>query len=111
MIARGLRDLAAGLAGLVGVTVVSSLLIGVLAGLPAVRAVSSGLVLVGSLVFVTGVFAGIRDPGRLRRRGPPRIAPGSPRDWDEAFHLSAVLVGAGISLVVAGIALDTRSAS
>lgn len=111
MIARGLRDLGVGMAGLLGFTVVSSLLIGLLAGLPAMRAVSSGLVLVGSLVFVTGVFAGIRDPGRLRRRGPPRIGVGRPRDWEEAFHLSAVLVGAGIFLVLAGIGLDAGSAS
>ena len=109
MIARGLRDLAVGLGALCGVTVVVSLLIGALAGLPPQRAVSSGLVLVGSLVFVAGAFAGLRDPGRPRRRGPPRASASGLRDWDEALHLSAILVGAGIGLVVTGIALDPRS--
>ena len=96
MIARGVRDLAVGLCALCGFTAVVSLLIGALAGLPPLRAVSSGFVLVGSLVFVAGAFAGLRDPGRARRRGPPPASPGGLRDWDEALHLSAMLVGAGI---------------
>ena len=72
MIARGVRDLSLGLLGVCGLTAVGSLVVGLMAGLPAQRAVAGGLMLVGSLVFTAGAFVGLRDPARSRDGGRPR---------------------------------------
>jgi hypothetical protein len=108
VIARGLRHLAAGLLVLAGATALGSLLVGAAAGLPPQRAVSGGLILVGALLFTAGGVAGLRDPGRTAARGRPAPSDG-PRTWAEALHLSALLVTAGVCLVLAGIALDPRT--
>lgn len=108
MIVRGLRELAVGLLGLFGLTALGSLLIGTAAGLPTQRALSGGLILVGALVFTAGGVAGLRDPSRPRRQGHDETAT-SPRSSADAFHLSLILVGAGLCLVLAGIALDPRT--
>ncbi len=111
MIARGFRDLGVGLAGICVATAAASLLIGLAAGLPVLRALSGGFLLVGSLLFTAGAVVGLRDPARARER---RIARGSPstgpRSWAEAFHLSALLVGVGLFLVLVGIVLHPRAA-
>ena len=110
MIARGFRDLGVGVAGICGFTAAFSLLVGLAAGLPALRALSGGFLLVGSLLFTAGAFVGLRDPARARER---RIASGAattgPRSWAEAFHLSALLVGVGLFLVLLGIVLHPRA--
>jgi hypothetical protein len=111
VIARGFRDLGVGLAGICVATAAASLLIGLAAGLPVLRALSGGFLLVGSLLFTAGAVVGLRDPARARER---RIARGSPstgpRSWAEAFHLSALLVGVGLFLVLVGIVLHPRAA-
>jgi hypothetical protein len=38
-------------------------------------------------------------------------ASGGPTTWTEAFHLSAVLVGLGLALVVLGILLHPQTAT
>ncbi len=109
MIARGFRDLGVGLAGICAATALGSLLIGLAAGLPALRALSGGFLLVGSLLFTAGAVVGLRDPARARER---RIARGAattgPRSWSEAFNLSALLVGVGMFLVLLGVVLHPR---
>lgn len=107
MIARGLRDLAVGLLGICGFTALGSLAIGTAAGLSPQRALSGGFLLVGSLFFTAGAVVGLRDPSRARER---RVARGDPAtgaaglaSWTQAFHLSALLVGAGVLLVLLGI--------
>lgn len=107
MIARGIRDLLAAFLGVSAFTAAASLLVGLAAGLPALRSVSGGFLLVGSLLFTAGAVTGLRDPARARERGR-RGTSGGPATWTEAFHLSAALVGLGLTLVVVGIALDPR---
>jgi hypothetical protein len=107
MIARGLRDLSLVLLGAGSLTAVASLVVGLMAGVPAQRAVAGGLMLVGSLVFTAGAFVGLRDPGRSRRRRAT-AAPG-PASWAEAFELSAALVGIGLALVLLGVLLNPNA--
>jgi hypothetical protein len=111
VIARGLRELAAGLVGVSALTAIGSLLIGVLADVPPSRAVSGGFLVVGSLLFTAGAIAGLRDPARARERElrtTRRALSGGPANWTEAFHLSAALVGVGFALVLLGILLHPR---
>ena len=112
VIRRGLRTLAGVTLGLCAATAALSLAIGAAAGMGAMRAVSAGYLLVGSFLFSAGAVAGLRDPGRSRRRA--RIvgdtsAEGRPATWGEAFHLSALLVGLGVALVLLGIALHPET--
>jgi hypothetical protein len=111
VIARGLRDLAVVVLGVCVLTALGSLLIGALAGVSAARAVSGGFLVVGSLLFIAGALAGLRDPSRsrereLRTRG--HAVAGRPTTWTEAFHLSATLVGVGFLLVLLGVVLHPR---
>ena len=64
VIARGLRTVLLGILGLGAAAAAAALLIGAAAGLPGMRAVSGGLVLVGSFVFVAGALSGMRMPSR-----------------------------------------------
>ncbi len=109
MILRGVRSLALALGALVGLTAVASLLVGLAAGVGAVRALSGGYLLVGSLLFTAGALVGLRDPSRTRERElrtTRRVSPGALAGWSEAFHLSALLVGLGLGLVILGVVLD-----
>jgi hypothetical protein len=112
VIARGLRTLALVLVGLCAFTAIGSLLIGISAGLPAQRALSGGFMLVGALLFSAGAIAGLRDPGRQRQRDHAlrRARSGAaPATWTDAFHLSVVLVGLGMCLVLLGVLLNPRT--
>jgi hypothetical protein len=108
MIARGIRDLSLALLGAGALTALGSLVVGLMAGVPAQRAVAGGLMLVGSLVFTAGAFVGLRDPGRSRRRRRATTSAG-PASWSEAFELSAVLVGIGLALVLLGVLLNPNA--
>jgi hypothetical protein len=111
VIARGLRDLGVGVAGICAFVAVASLLVGAAAGLSALRALSGGFLLAGSLLFTAGAIVGLRDParGRERRMAGVDAAATSPHSWAEAFHLSALLVGVGLFLVLLGIVLHPRA--
>jgi hypothetical protein len=110
VIARGFRDLGVGVAGICVITAAGSLLIGLAAGLPALRALSGGFLLVGSLLFTAGAIVGLRDPARARERRITRgAATNGPRSWAEAFHLSALLVGLGLFLVFLGVVLHPQA--
>ena len=113
MIRRGLRDLAVMLVCLCAVTALLSLVIGAAADMGAMRSISAGYMLVGSLLFTAGAVVGLRDPGRSRRRqrlsGTSAAASGL-TTWADAFQLSAVLVGYGICLVLLGVVLHPRTA-
>ena len=111
MILRGLRSLAIALVCALGATALASLLIGMVADVSAVRALSGGYLLMGSLLFTAGALVGLRDPARARERERRirRVNPGGLASWSEAFHLSALLVGLGIGLVLVGIALSPRA--
>ena len=111
MIAQGVRRLAVVFVVLCAVTAAASLLIGLAANVSAARALSGGFLVVGSLLFTAGALTGLRDPARSRRRlrGAIRSSPGGPATWAEAFHLSALLVGLGMCLVLLGVALHPRA--
>jgi hypothetical protein len=111
VIRRGLRSIAIALVCVFGLTAAASLLIGVAADVSAERALSGGYLLMGSLLFTAGALVGLRDPARARERERRirRVNPGGLASWTEAFHLSALLVGLGISLVLVGIALSPRA--
>jgi hypothetical protein len=112
VIARGFRTLGIAIACVLAATALLSLLIGAAADVSALRAVSGGYLLVGSLLFIAGALVGLRDPARARERGrrlSGRDATGGLSSWSEAFHLSALLVGLGIGLVLIGIALSPRA--
>lgn len=111
MIARGLRDLGLAVGGVCAFTAAASLLVAAVGGVSVARAVSGGFLVVGSLLFIVGALAGLRDPsrGRDRRlRTGRRVAAGAPASWTEAFHLSALLVGLGFALVLLGVLLHPR---
>ena len=110
MIVRGFRDLGVGLAGICLATALGSLVVGLAAGFPALRALSGGFLLVGSLLFTAGAVVGLRDPARGQERRIARGTPSTgPRSWAEAFHLSALLVGVGLFLVLLGVVLHPRA--
>ena len=112
MIARGLRALAITLAGTLGGTAAASLLVGLAADVSPLRAVSGGYLLVGSLLFTAGALVGLRDPTWARerqRRTTGRVASAGLATWSDAFHLSALLVGLGLGLVLVGIALSPQA--
>jgi hypothetical protein len=99
-----------GLAGICLATALGSLVVGLAAGLPALRALSGGFLLVGSLLFTAGAVVGLRDPARGQERRIARGTPSTgPRCWAEAFHLSALLVGVGLFLVLLGVVLHPRA--
>ena len=111
MITRGLRDLAFVLLGVCALTALGSLLLGLAAGIPLARAVSGGYLVVGSLLFIAGALAGLRDPSRLRERElrtMRRVVSGGPANWSEAFQLSATLVGIGFALLLIGVLIHPR---
>ena len=112
MIRRGLRTLAIALVGLCVATGVLSLAIGTAADMSAMRSLSAGYMLVGSFLFTAGAVVGLRDPGRARRRErlSGSTASSGLTTWTEAFHLSAVLVGFGVCLVLLGVVLHPRTA-
>jgi hypothetical protein len=111
VILRGLRSIAIALACVLGATALASLLVGLAADVSPLRALSGGYLLVGSLLFTAGALVGLRDPARARERERRirRPSPGGLESWSEAFHLSALLVGLGIGLVLVGIALSPRA--
>ena len=109
MIRRGLRSLAIALACVFGFTAVASLLIGWAADVSVQRAVSGGYLLMGSLLFIAGALVGLRDPARARARAPCPPDQTGGLAMVEAFHLSALLVGLGIGLVLVGIALNPNA--
>lgn len=113
MIARGLRRLAIAFAVLCAAAAAVSLLVGAAAGVSSSRALSGGFLVVGSLLFIAGALTGLRDPSRSHRlrlrRGLARGRADGPATWTEAFHLSALLVGLGMCLVVVGVVLHPRA--
>jgi hypothetical protein len=112
VIARGFRSLGIAVCSVLAFTAAASLLVGLAADVSARRAISGGYLLVGSLLFTAGALVGLRDPARARerqRRTMGRVASGGLATWSEAFHLSALLVGLGIGLVLAGIVLSPQA--
>ena len=102
----------------VAVTVPVSLLLGVLAGASAARAISVGFYLIGCFLLISGFFVGNRGPARLKGEpggipflgvfGNRRVRWATPDEQHEAINMSVLLVVLGFVLILFGIAADTR---
>ena len=106
--------------GAIALTVVLSLLFGLLAGGSLGRALVLGFYLAGCFLLVCGFFVGNRGPTRVHSESPgPVVVPfmgiGSRRlrwaslgEQNETINNSALFIGLGLVLVVLGIVLDSQ---
>jgi hypothetical protein len=113
----GLRRFAVLVAVAVGVTAGVSGALALATGQPVRRAVTVGLYLVGSVFVMLGFFAGNRPPvradgehagifGGLVPRGSARWM--TPSERRDQISTSALFVTLGLTLLAAGIAVDSR---
>src|SRR5262245_6882246 len=121
MLVAALRRLAFVTVLAVGVTVVLSLILGLLIGASVNRALTLGFYLVGCFLLVVGFFVGNRGPARVKGEdtiGPtmlPIPSPASRRlrwatltEQNETINNSAVFISLGLVLVALGAIIDTR---
>ena len=119
------RRLAVLLAAVAGITVGSSLLVGLAFGGSLARAVVTGLYVVGCLLLVLGVFAGVRGPLRPRGGEEGRDALGglfgigivgqgvrsaTGEERQDARATTWLFFTLGLLLIVLGVAVDGRTA-
>ena len=104
------------LAGIAVVTAAVSLLLGLLLGARANRALAVGFYLVGCALLLGGFFTGNRGPFRvaneegmvgLRRRRGVRVVSGE--EQAESFNMSGLLVVTGVVLLALGAAVDSNA--
>lgn len=121
MLIAALRRLAVLTLTAIAVSVVGSLLIGLLIGSSPRRSIVLGFYLVGSFLLIAGFFVGNRGPARVKSEGAaPSVFPipgmGGARQlrWatlgeqHEAINNSAVYVALGLVLVALGVLLDSH---
>ena len=121
MLVAALRRLAFVLVLALGVTVVLSLLLGLLIGAGVNRSLTVGFYLGGSFLLIVGFFVGNRGPARVKGEdtiGPtmlPIPGAGSRRlrwatlgEQNETINNSALFISLGLILVALGAAIDTR---
>jgi hypothetical protein len=121
MLVAALRRLAFVTVLAVGVTVVLSLILGLLAGSSVNRSLTLGFYLVGCFLLVVGFFVGNRGPARVKGDdtvGPTMLpvpgAGGRRLRWatlseqNETIGNSAIFISLGLILNVLGAAIDTR---
>ena len=120
MLLAALRRLVLLALGAIALTVVLSLLFGLLAGGSLTRSLVLGFYLAGCFLLVCGFFVGNRGPTRVKSEAPgPVVVPfmgigsrnlrwASLREQNETINNSAVFIGLGLLLVLLGIVLDTR---
>jgi hypothetical protein len=104
----------------VSVTVVGSLLFGLLIGASVERSLALGFYLVGCFLLISGFFVGNRGPTRVDSESPaPMVLPmlslagrrlrwASLREQNETIASSAVFICLGLILVAVGILVDSR---
>ena len=121
MLLAALRRLAFVTALALGVTVVLSLILGLLIGSSVNRALTLGFYLGGCFLLVVGFFVGNRGPARVKGDdtvGPTMLpvpgAGGRRLRWatlteqHETINNSAVFISLGLILVALGAIIDTR---
>jgi hypothetical protein len=121
MLVAALRRLAFVTVLAVGVTVVLSLILGLLAGFSVNRSLTLGFYLVGCFLLVVGFFVGNRGPARVKGDdtvGPTMLpvpgAGGRRLRWatlseqNETIGNSAIFISLGLILIVLGADIDTR---
>ena len=116
MLLAGARRFLTLLAGIVVVTALVSLVLGLGLGARANRSLAVGFYLTGSALLLAGFFAGNRGPFRvaneeglvgLRRPRGVRVVSGE--EQAETFGLSGLLVLTGVVLLALGIAIDSEA--
>ena len=121
MLVAALRRLAFATVLAVGVTVVLSLTLGLLAGFSVNRSLTLGFYLVGCFLLVVGFFVGNRGPARVKGEdtvgptvipipgaGARRLRWATLAEQNETIGNSAVFISLGLILIVLGAAIDTR---
>jgi hypothetical protein len=121
MLVAALRRLAFVTVLAVGVTVVLSLLLGLLIGSSVNRSLTLGFYLVGCFLLVVGFFVGNRGPARVKGEdtvgptmlpipgaGARRLRWASLSEQNETINNSAVFISLGLILVALGAIIDTR---
>jgi hypothetical protein len=121
MLAAALRRLAFVTVLALGVTVILSLIVGLLIGSSVNRALTLGFYLGGCFLLVVGFFIGNRGPARIKGEdtlGPAMVpVPGAGArrlrwatltEQNEAINNSAVFISLGFVLVALGAVIDTR---
>ena len=121
MLVAALRRLAFVTALALGVTVVLSLILGLLVGSSVNRALTLGFYLGGCFLLVVGFFVGNRGPSRVKGHdtlGPTMLpVPGAGTrrlrwatltEQNETINNSAIFISLGLILIVLGAAIDTR---
>ena len=121
MLVAALRRLAFVTVLAVGVTVVLSLILGLLAGSSVNRSLTLGFYLVGCFLLVVGFFVGNRGPARVKGEdtvgptvlpipgaGARRLRWATLSEQNETIGNSAIFISLGLILIVLGAAIDTR---
>jgi hypothetical protein len=131
MLVAALRRLAYVSALAIGVTVVASLLIGLLIGSGVTRALTLGFYFVGSFLLISGFFVGNRGPVRVKQdereeagsvagaTAAPMLLPipgftsrklrwASFGEQNETINNSAIFIVLGLVLVFIGVAFDSK---
>ena len=121
MLVAALRRLAFATVLAVGVTVVLSLILGLLAGSSVNRSLTLGFYLVGCFLLVVGFFVGNRGPARVKGEdtvgptvlpipgaGARRLRWATLSEQNETIGNSAIFISLGLILIVLGAAIDTR---
>jgi hypothetical protein len=115
-----LRRLALLIVGCCVVTVVGSVLLGLLAGTSLDRSVSLGFYAVGCFLMVAGFFVGNRGPSRVKSEegagsampfpfmGGRRLRWATADEQSETINNSAVFIVLGLILVLIGVLVDSR---
>lgn len=106
MIAQGLRRLLVITGLLVAVAVVPAAMVAAVTSASLARAVSLGLMLTGSFLFVAGAAVGLRGPARHTHRpdgGVTGFTFDSTSERIESINVSHLLVGLGVVLTLVGV--------
>lgn len=116
-----LRRLALLIVGCCVVTVVGSVLLGLLVGSSLDRSVSLGFYGVGCFLMVAGFFIGNRGPSRVKSEeaqgaaampfpfmGGRRLRWASADEQNETINNSAIFIVLGLILVLIGVLVDSR---
>ncbi len=115
MLLAALRRFGALLVASAAVTAAASVLLGLLLGASASRAIALGFYIVGSVLLLAGFFVGNRGPVRTKTEsgalpffGARQVRWATPEEREEAINYSALLVSLGFVLIALGVVSDTR---
>jgi hypothetical protein len=113
VLARGLRRFGKLVVVCAGFVVLLSLVFGLLAGQPGLRAIALGFYITGSLLVIMAFFSGHQrrmrmDPYDPRIPEELKLQKTARDEREEALSVSTVLLALGLVLFVFGVLFDTR---